>query len=81
MPAIVVINASEIPAEKIEGSPNPLFVIESNESKTPITVPKSPNNGAIEAMIFTVFNPNSNFLMFLFIKFSIESFLNTLFYC
>ena len=78
MPAIVVINASEIPAEKIEGSPNPLFVIESKESNTPITVPRSPNNGEIEAMIYTVFKPNSNFLIFLFIKFSIESFLKSL---
>ena len=74
---MVVIKATEIPLEKIDGSPRPFFVIESNESKTPITVPKSPSNGAIEAMIFTVFKPNSSFLIFLFIKFSIESFLNS----
>ena len=73
-PAIVVINAIEIPFEKILGSPNPLFVIESKEFKTPITVPNKPISGAIEAIIFTVFNPNYNFFIFLLIIFSIDSF-------
>src|SRR5690554_5793185 len=48
-PNMVVTSASEIPEESMHGSPVPWKVISSKVWIIPVTVPRSPKSGAIEA--------------------------------
>ena len=50
-PNSVVINASEMPPDTVEASPVPKIVIIMNVLIIPDTVPSSPSNGAMAALV------------------------------